>query len=299
MIPQARCGTRRRGRPDEAALMKGKRTRRVLDEARGVRAMIWIIAIMLFLTILGGALGVAMRNAAGALETELTGRATVQIAAGDPAQREAQAARVLSEVRKLPEVRAAAPVDRAQLAALLEPWLGDDAGDPVPAMIDLELASDDAAAVSRVREAVRRVAPDARVDAHEAWMAPVAQFLDVVVLIAAVLVLLMAAATAAVVVLAARAGLDAHRQTIDVMHMLGSTDVQIARLFQRRIARVAAVAVVALVGSRAAALGSGLLGGAVLGPAGWIALLMLPVAFVLLAALAARLAVVRALRNVL
>ncbi len=292
--------------------MKGERTRRVLDDAHGVRAMIWIIAIMLFLTILGGALGIAMRNAADGLETELTGRATVQIAAGDPAQREAQAARVLSEVRKLREVRAAAPVDRAQLATLLEPWLGDDAGDPelpVPAMIDLELASDDATTVSRVREAVRRVAPEARVDAHEAWMAPVADFLDLVVLIAAVLVLLMAAATAAVVVLAARAGLDAHRQTIDVMHMLGSTDVQIARLFQRRIARdaaigatiggLAAVALVALVGSRAAALGSGLLGGAVLGPAGWIALLMLPVFFVLLAALAARLAVVSALRNVL
>ena len=36
--------------------------------------------------------------------------------------------------------------------------------------------------------------------------------------------------------LAARSGLDTHRDTIDVLHMLGSTDVQIARLFQRRIA---------------------------------------------------------------
>ena len=51
----------------------------------------------------------------------------------------------------------------------------------------------------------------------------------------------MAAATAAVVVLAARAGLEAHRATIEVMHMLGSTDVQVARLFQRRIARDAAI----------------------------------------------------------
>ena len=60
--------------------MKGERTRRVLDDAHGVRAMIWIIAIMLFLTILGGALGIAMRNAADGLETELTGRATVRAA---------------------------------------------------------------------------------------------------------------------------------------------------------------------------------------------------------------------------
>jgi cell division transport system permease protein len=292
--------------------MSRENTRRVLDEARGVRAMIWIIAIMLFLTVLGAALGLAMRNAASALETQLVGRATVQIVAGDPARREAEAARALAAVKRLPEVRSAVAVDRGQLAALLRPWLGDDGADPelpVPAMIDLELADEDAAAIDRVRAAVRAVAPAARVDAHEAWMTPVAGFLDLVVLIAAVLVLLMAAATAAVVVLAARAGLDAHRPTIEVMHMLGSTDVQVARLFQRRIARdaaigaaiggVAAIGTVALVGSRAAGLGSELLGGATLGTGGWATLALLPIGFVLLAAVAARLAITRALGRVL
>ena len=50
-----------------------------------------------------------------------------------------------------------------------------------------------------------------------------------------------AVATGAVVLLAARAGLETHRETISVMHMLGSTDVQVARLFQRRIALDAAI----------------------------------------------------------
>lgn len=290
----------------------GAATRRVLDEARGVRAMIWIIAIMLFLTVLGAALGLAMRNAATSLETQLIGRATVQIVAGDPARREAQATRALATLQAMPEVRRAVAVDRDQLAALLRPWLGSDGADselPVPAMIDIELAGEDMATIARVRAAVRTVAPAARIDAHEAWMTPVAGFLDLVVLIAVVLVLLMAAATAAVVVLAARAGLDAHRPTIEVMHMLGSTDVQVARLFQRRIARdaaiggaiggVAALGTVALVGSRAAGLGSELLGGATLGTSGWVALAILPFAFVGLAALAARFAITRALGGVL
>ena len=69
------------------------------------------------------------------------------------------------------------------------------------------------------------------------------------------LVVLMLAATAAVVVLAARAGLETHRATIEVMHMLGSTDVQVARLFQRRIAIDAAIggalgAIAAIAGGR-------------------------------------------------
>ncbi|QNE33101.1 permease [Sphingomonas sp. NBWT7] len=295
-------------RPDKTA----ERTRRVLDEARGVRAMTWVIAIMLFLTILGAALGIATRNAAGTLETQLVGRATVQIVVADPARRDAQARRALAVLAAAPDVRRATAVSRAALTALLRPWLGSDGADPelpVPAMIDVELASGDPAAIGRVRAALRSAAPDARVDAHEAWMTPVVGFLDLVTLIALLLVALMAAATGAVVVLAARAGLDAHRPTIEVMHMLGSTDVQVARLFQRRIARdavigsaigtVTALALVAVIGNRADALGSELLGGATLGTGGWVTLALLPLGFVVLAAVAARFAITRALGRVL
>ena len=48
--------------------------------------------------------------------------------------------------------------------------------------------------------------------------------------------LLIALATAAAVVLAARGALDTHRATIEVMHGIGATDLQVARLFQRKIA---------------------------------------------------------------
>jgi cell division transport system permease protein len=274
--------------------------------------MVWIIAIMLFLTVLGAALGLATRNAASGLENQLAGRATVQIVTGDPARRQAEADRVLGALRRLDDVRGATPVDRGELAALLRPWLGDAGADPdlpVPTMIDLELADGEPAALARVRAAVTKIAPAARVDTHEAWMTPVADFLDLIVLIAAVLVILLAGATAAVVVLAARAGLEAHRQTIEIMHMLGSTDVQVARLFQRRIARdaaigaviggLAALAMLLLISAQAAGLGSELLGQATLGPLGWATLALLPVAFVLLAALAARLAITRTLERVL
>jgi cell division transport system permease protein len=138
-------------------------------------------------------------------------------------------------------------------------------------------------------------------------MSPVSGFLDTLTWLALGLVVLMLGATAAVVVLAARAGLETHRATIEVMHMLGSTDVQVARLFQRRIAMdaaiggaaggAAALAVLAFLGTRLAALGSQLLGGITLGPGDWALLVLLPLAFVLLATVAARMTVVGALRE--
>ena len=69
-----------------------------------------------------------------------------------------------------------------------------------------------------------------------AWLSPVRSFMSTLTWLAGGPRAADGGATAAVVLLAARAGLDTHRDTIEVLHMLGSTDLQVARLFQRRIA---------------------------------------------------------------
>jgi len=282
--------------------------RRVLDEAGGLRAMTWVMAIMLFLTLLAAALGLGTRQSAQALERQLAGRLTVQVVEGSPATRDALATRTLAALRTLPQVRRATLVDRAELAQTLAPWLGDvgsDADLPVPAMIDVDLAA--GADPRPVIAAARRVSAASRVDRHQRWMSPVGSFLDTLTWLAFALVLLMLGATGAVVVLAARAGLETHRATIEVMHMLGSTDVQVARLFQRRIALDAALggvagsagalAVLLFLGTRLAALGSELLGGITLAAGDWALLVLVPIGFVALATIAARITVVAALRR--
>lgn len=286
--------------------MSGASTRRVLDTARGGRAMVGVIAIMLFLTVLAAALGLATRNAAAALDRQLAGRMTVQLVGGG------DAGAAIAALRATPGVAAVRPVPPEELARLLAPWLGADAADPdlpMPALIDVDLAGDDPALAARAAAAAMRAAPGARVDRHAAWMSPVSDVMASVTWLALALVALLAAATALVVMLAARAGLDAHRPTIDIMHLLGATDVQIARLFQRRISRdaliggiaggAAALAIVALLAGRIAALGSELLGGAALATADWVLLALLPLAFAGIAMLAARIAVTRRLRAVL
>ena len=113
------------------------------------------------------------------------------------------------------------------------------------------------------------------------------------------------------VVLTARTGLDTHNAGPSMcVHMLGTSDVQIAQLFQRRVAldtlvlaalfgALPALGLVALIGVQLRQLGSELLGGVVLGAGGWITLAALPLAFVALAALVARRAIVRRLGKTL
>ncbi|MGC4250620.1 MAG: cell division protein, partial [Sphingobium sp.] len=138
---------------------------------------------------------------------------------------------------------------------------------------------------------------------------PLAGLLSALGWLAVGIVLLMALATGAVVVLAARGAHDSHRGTIEVLHLMGATDVQIARLFQRRIALdamlgsllgfVIAACVILLLGARLIATGSELLGAVHLPWSSWALLAALPVGGVLLAMLAARWTVLRSLGRLL
>lgn len=289
-----------------------RRAAPLLEGSRGRRAMMAVLAILVFLTVLATAMGLGTLAAERQLGRQLSGRLTVQVVEGEPGRRDALAARVLATLRATSGVARAEPVDPEEIVRLLQPWLGDEAGDPalpVPALIDVDLTSPEDAVAARVSAAARAVGPAVRVDRQQGWMSPVSGLLRTLALVALAMVALLTAATAAVVMLAARAGLDAHRATIEVMHMLGSTDRQLAKLFQRRIALdamlggvaggAAAAAVAAVVGSRVAALRSELASGVLLGPVEWAMLAAVPLVFILLAMVAARLAVTRALRRVL
>jgi len=176
-------------------------------------------------------------------------------------------------------------------------------------MIDVDLSPAGYGRLAMIRSAVIDVAPSARVDDNAQWLAPLAKLIDALKWLASGLVLLMIGATAATVVLAARAALDTHRGTIEVLHLMGATDIQIARLFQRRIALdalfggtvglAAAAAVLTVIGYRIGALGSELLGSAGLPPANWLILAALPAGGVVLAMLVARVTILRALGRLL
>lgn len=288
--------------------VRAPKARSLLDDGRRARAMSWVMAVMLFLTVLAAALGLGTMHAAASLDRQLAGRLTVQLVGGD----EATTRRLADALGGMGEVSGVRIVPRVELAELLRPWLGEaglDADLPMPALIDIELRNPTDAAVTAVTAAARRVAPGARVDRNAAWLAPVRSFVVSLAWLAGALVLLMAGATAAIVLLTARAGLDTHRDTIDVLHMLGSTDVQVARLFQRRIAldtliggaigTAFALVTVALIGGRIAALDAALVSGVTLGLSDWLLLAAMPLAFALLAMAAARVAVLRTLGRVL
>jgi len=197
---------------------------------------------------------------------------------------------------------------------LIEPWLGGLAIDgqaiPVPAIVDVRLRDEvTGEKLGALRRTVREVAPSARVDAQSTWLKPVFGAIDSLRLLALALVGLLAGALAAVVLLAVRNALGTNRETIEIVHLLGGTDQQIARLFQRSVGFDAAgggaiglglgLVAVLLLGQQFAGLDAGLVSGGALGWLDWLLLALVPVGGVGLAMLTARWTVLRALRRML
>lgn len=286
--------------------------------------MPWVIAIMVAMTVIAAAAGIALSNVARSARAELSGGVTVQIVEARPELRDRQATAAARLLRAEPGIVAVRVVPQGELDALISPWLGIEPGGdrngareeagaiPVPALLDIQLESGDGAAIpparlADLRQRLRAVAPAARVDAQTGWLRPVFGAIASLQWLAAALVVLLAAAMSAAVLLAARSALGNHRETIEIVHLLGGTDIQIARIFQRATAIDAAVggaagfalalAVILLLGSRFARLSVGLVDNGALGWTDWLLLVLVPVAAVALATVTARLSVLASLRN--
>ena len=276
--------------------------------------MPWVIAIMVALTVIAAAAGLAFSNTARSASDALSGGVTVQVVDANPAERDRQAQAVLRALRDTPGVIEATLVSQAEIDRLIEPWLGasasGDAGIPVPALVDARLRDAiTGETLGALRRLLRQVAPAARVDAQSSWLKPVFSAIDTLRWLSLALVGLLGIALGAAVLLAVRNALGSNRDTIEIVHFLGGTDAQIARIFQRAIGYDAAIGgavglalglvVVLLLGQQFAALGAGLVNSGALGWTDWLLLGLIPVGGVILAMFTARQTVVRALRRML
>jgi cell division transport system permease protein len=278
--------------------------RRLLGASRFRGPTPWVIAIMSFSILIIAATGLALASTAGSLTRAIQSRYTVQIPNGGESLDA-----IVTALKSAPGVISVDPVPESDMRQTLERWLGpaaDSADLPVPALVNFDARP--GTDIGGIGKRVAAIAPAARISAHTDRVAPLLRSIHALQWLSFGLVLLLSAAAAAAVVLAARGALDTHRFTIEVMHGIGATDLQLTHIFQRKIALDALVGSVAgaaagalvlvLLASGASFVGE-LTGGASLSPMDILVLLALPFALTVLATWVARIAVLAALRETL
>lgn len=275
------------------------------------RFLPWIIALMVFLAALSLAAALMLSDLAGRWDAGLSGTLAVQVsplAGSEAAPLEARVQATLKVLSDLPAVADARALSMTESRELLEPWLGEGAlvaELPVPVLIDVRLApGTDAAEIGRRLESA---VPGVSVEDPGAWLQDLRRLAATVQWVAAIVVLLICGAAVAAVIFAASAGLAVHRSEVELLHVIGASDHYITAQFQRHVVRLTAIgggiglglALLTLLALDWAAQGleAAMLPRLTLSAAEWLLLLLVPLAAATLAALTARITVMRALER--
>ncbi len=305
--------------PGRKILKRGERQRngqsaaQIVPRARLAGPVPWVLAIMIALIVVACAGAMSLGNLADRARGELSGALTIQIIEANASQRAAQTEKAAEIMLAEPSVEQLRIVPEEELDALLEPWLGTgDAGDavPIPSLIDVQLngpANEEE--ITRLQTLIEADAPAARIDAQSSWLQPVYSALSALQFLAYALIVLLALTAVTAVWLATRSALSNNQDTVEIVHLLGGTDSQIAQIFQRSVGMdamlggaaglgIGLIAVIIL-GSQFSALDSGMIGGGVLSWTDWLAIAMIPVLGVGIAVVTARITIGNALRQML
>ncbi|MBV8494658.1 MAG: hypothetical protein JO162_14410 [Alphaproteobacteria bacterium] len=211
-----------------------------------------MIGLIAYLAAMGGIKLVLLDAEVRERNLSLVNTLTLEIpAAASPARTEMS----LALLRQTNGVRSVRLLDTTETARLLEPWLGSAAAAdtlPVPRLVDVKIDPDAAIDVVALRERLSSIAPGAQLEDHRPSLAAArGAALHAAALIALGLAALVALG-AIVSLLMTRMRLVLHRGTVELFHVIGAADADMARPAQ------------------AEALGYGLLGGAIGAAAGLV-----------------------------
>lgn len=288
--------------------MIGRRPALALARDDMARFLPWLLALMVYFATLALAvlvvldMSVRQWQAGGftAVTVELPPESDPEIVAG-----------AVDALRRTPGVADARLLTRAEMAALLAPWMAAEGLIevlPLPQLIDVQRRPGAEIDWAELTERLAERAPGATIDTGQHWIERLTRVVRLIQGWALAVVAAIFAVAMLAVGFATRAGFTIHRPTIELLHLLGAEDGYIARQFQRHAMWLAL---------RGGALGAALAAGSLLGlgwlgaefeaplfprltlaPVGWIGLASVPLGAALTAALTARVIVMRSLSRI-
>ncbi len=288
---------------------KRKRQAVPLDRDASGRYLPLLVAIMVYLAALALAGAISVNKLAERWDSGLSGALTVQIPAGSAAAEDGPALDALvTALRASPGVLSVEPMDKTEITALLEPWLGDSvaAGDlPLPRLVAVTVEPGATPDIEGLRAQLQDLAPGSQLEDHQRWLARLLDLARAVEIMAGVVVLLVLLAACIMVTFVTRMGLAAHEQAIELLHLIGAQDSYVARQFENRalslglrggiLGLLCAMPTLYLARLLLQRIDSGLLPELTLRSWEWAILILLPVAAALVTMVTARVTVLRTL----
>ena len=244
-------------RPDDAAAPRWRPAPLLPRDPAQDLLLVFVAGVLCFFACLAVIAALAADRAAGGWTAQLKGSATVLVRPTGDETPDAATERAAAALGAVKGVAEAHVLEKEKAQALVEPWLGAAARAPdlpLPRIVTVEFEPRAPAppTAAQLSAALKGAGVDGLVDDHSRWIGDIVRAGAMARWAAIAAAGLIALAAAAVIAFATRAGLAARHEIIEVLHLSGADDGTIIRLFQNRLAELAALA--GAVGGAAAAL---------------------------------------------
>lgn len=272
-----------------------------------------LVGIMVYLASFAAASEATLSAVTFTWDKDMESRLTVEIPQADDESSLPQTDRVeriLAALLRMPEVETASAVPQEDAMRLLKPWINQAEllqALPIPTLIDVTRKSGASLSATNVQNQLKSVVSDIHVDDHAAWLGDLGHLLRGMSAVAALVVLLTTLTLIMTVSLLCRGIMATEHEAIALLHTMGAEDKDIALHFQFHARRMAMPA--SFGGFILAIMSAGLLLFFIrhlvdlssLQPLHWVGLgcsvFIVPLAAILITALAARLSVLRLLHG--
>ncbi len=220
-----------------------------------MRTFMVAVMLMVYLATLAAGAVLLTRLAVREWTAGVISEATVQVLPkGEETSRQTRerARKVARWLRQRPGISAVRVLDAEESRALLEPWLGRAGLSldlPVPVLVAITLDRTRPADLETLRAALKKAGfKRVELDGHGRWVRELADLARTAFWLGLGVLVLLVVSLVVLVVHAARAALQANREVIEVLHLIGANDRFIARQVESHFLRNAVMAALAGVG---------------------------------------------------
>ncbi len=220
-----------------------------LDKGSGRLFLTILTGLMVFLMLLSVSAAYILTDFAQNWQTALDGKWTVELPVIDEdgkdltsKQIEDKSQQLLTTLQEFHAVRTATLLSDEDMKELLSPWFDTDQAKndngeepllPIPVLISLDMSETGAKAAHDIRMEIEKISPLARLDQHESWLSELLRLTGTLRFVAVLVTIVICSAGTLAVAGAMQSRMAEHKESVELLHLMGAGDQYITRQFQR------------------------------------------------------------------
>lgn len=214
-----------------------------LNKGAGTGFLVLLIALMTFLGVMALAGNFALGAIAHHWSSGLENKMTIEIPADDGKGK----IRSWEDIQKLADkveerlksqnfIRDIKILSREDIQELLRPWLGDtqDLPDmPLPGLISVNFITITPELMEKMKTDLEKVVPGIVLDTHENWLSDILKLTGALQFATLLVTLMIGFTTITAIAGAVKSRIAIHMKDVELLHLMGASDMYISRQFQR------------------------------------------------------------------